>query len=88
MSRLSIICGVLMMCKYILLTKMTAVQNEVALSYHTVRGLCILVVIFAATKVYFSRLICHVMKHCILNSRQSTRLQRVVNLYSLHLDSV
>ena len=32
-----------------LLTKTTAAQNEVALSYHTVRGLCFLAVIFAAT---------------------------------------
>ena len=33
----------------ILLTKTTAVQNEVALSYHKVRGLYFLAVVFAAT---------------------------------------
>ena len=32
---------------YLLLTKITAVQNEVGISYHTVRGLCFLSVIFA-----------------------------------------
>ena len=30
-------------------TKMTAAQNEVALSYHRVRGLYFLVVVFATT---------------------------------------
>ena len=34
-----------------LLTKITVVQNEVALSYHKVRGLYFLTVIFAATVV-------------------------------------
>ena len=33
----------------ILLTKTTAAQNEVALSYHRVRGLYFLAVIFVAT---------------------------------------
>ena len=33
----------------ILLTKTTAAQNENALSYHRVRGLCFLAVVFAAT---------------------------------------
>ena len=33
----------------ILLTKTTAVQNEVALSYHRVRGLCFQAVIFGET---------------------------------------
>ena len=33
----------------ILLTKTTAAQNEVALSYHKVRGLYIPAVVFAAT---------------------------------------
>ena len=33
----------------ILLTKITAAQNEVALSYHCMRGLHFLAVIFAAT---------------------------------------
>ena len=32
-----------------LLTKTTAAQNEVALSYHKLRGLYIQVVVFAAT---------------------------------------
>ena len=32
-----------------LLTKITAVQNKVAQSYHRVRGLCFLAVIFAVT---------------------------------------
>ena len=36
---------------YILLTKKTAAQNEVALSYHRVRGLYFLAVVFAATIV-------------------------------------
>ena len=35
----------------ILLTKETAVQSKVALSYHSVRGLYILAVIFVATIV-------------------------------------
>ena len=34
-----------------LLTKTTAAQNEVALSYHKVRGLCFLAVVFVATIV-------------------------------------
>ena len=33
----------------ILLTKMTAAQNEVALSYHILRESCFLAVIFAST---------------------------------------
>ena len=36
---------------YILLTKTTAAQNEVALSYHRVRGLYFLAVVFVATIV-------------------------------------
>ena len=35
--------------EYILLTKINAVQNEVALCYRKVRGLYFLVVIFTAT---------------------------------------
>ena len=35
----------------ILLTKTTAAQNEVALSYHNVRGLCFQAVVFEATIV-------------------------------------
>ena len=35
---------------FILLIKTTAVQNEVALSYHSVRGLHFLAGIFAATR--------------------------------------
>ena len=35
----------------ILLTKTTAAQNEVALSYHSVRGLYFLAVVFVATIV-------------------------------------
>ena len=35
--------------RYILLIKTTAAQNEVALSCHRVRGLCVLVVYFATT---------------------------------------
>ena len=35
-----------------LLTKITAAQNEVALSYHKVRGLYFLAVIFAATIIW------------------------------------
>ena len=38
-----------------LLTKITATQYEVALSYNRVRGLCFLAVIFAATIFYFKR---------------------------------
>ena len=34
---------------YMLLTKTAATQNEVALSYHTVRGLYFLAVVFVAT---------------------------------------
>ena len=36
----------------ILLTKTTALQNEVALSYHRVRGLYFLAVVFAANVVH------------------------------------
>ena len=35
-----------------LVTKTTAVQNEVALSYHTVRGVYFSAVVFAATIYY------------------------------------
>ena len=38
----------------ILLTKTTAAQNEVALSYHRVRGLYFLAVVFATTVIYNS----------------------------------
>ena len=38
--------------KYMLLTKTTVAQNEVALSYHKVRGLNFLEVISAATTVF------------------------------------
>ena len=38
---------------YILLTKVTATQNEVTLRYHRVCGLYFLAVIFAATIVEF-----------------------------------
>ena len=41
---------------YILLTKTTAAQNEVALSYHNVRGLYFLVVVFVGTIVTVSQL--------------------------------
>ena len=34
---------------HILLTKTTAARNGAALSYHSVRGLCFLAVVFAAT---------------------------------------
>ena len=37
---------------YILLTKIIAVQNEVSLSYHRVRGLYFIAVVFVATEVY------------------------------------
>ena len=37
----------------ILPTKTTAAQNEVALSYHKVRGLYFLAVIFAATMIVY-----------------------------------
>ena len=40
-----------MLRQNILLTKITAVQNEVALSYHIVRGIYFLAVISAATLV-------------------------------------
>ena len=36
---------------HILLTKTTAAQNEVALSYHRARGLYFLAVVFVATTV-------------------------------------
>ena len=36
-------------CTYILLTKITAVQNEAALSYHRVRGQYFIAVVFAST---------------------------------------
>ena len=36
-----------------LFTKTTAAQNEVALSYHSVRGLYVLAVVFAATIATF-----------------------------------
>ena len=39
---------------YILLTKITAAQNEVALSYHRVRGLYFLAVVFSATIAQFN----------------------------------
>ena len=39
-------------CDPILLTKTTAAQNEVALSYHSMRGLYIQAVVFAATVVF------------------------------------
>ena len=42
----------------ILLTKITAAQNEVALRYHRVRGLYFLAVIFATTIVVITILIC------------------------------
>ena len=35
--------------KAILLTKTTAARNEIALSYHRVRGLYLMAVVFAAT---------------------------------------
>ena len=41
---------------YILLTEITAVQNEIALSYHKVQGLYFLEVIFAATITYLQNL--------------------------------
>ena len=40
-------CGIIRHYYYILLTKVTAVQNEVALSYHKVRGLYFLAVVIA-----------------------------------------
>ena len=43
--------------RYILLTKTTAVQNKVALSYHRVRGLYFLAIVFAATIVVYSYII-------------------------------
>ena len=53
-----------------ILTKITAAQNEVALSYHKVRGLCFLAVIFAATigdrtwLNYSARYVSHMMVTC------------------------
>ena len=47
----------------LLLTKITVAQNEVALSYHRVRGLYFLVVVFAAT--------IYLLLACIYNSRAS-----------------
>ena len=41
-------------CQPILLTKTTAARNGVALSYHSVRGLCFLAVVFAATMIQMS----------------------------------
>ena len=41
-------------CSGIVLTKTTASQNEVALSYHSVRGLYFLAVVFAEIVVIFA----------------------------------
>ena len=43
--------GVTRLYCIILLTKTTAVKNDVALSYHRVRGLYLQAVVFAATKM-------------------------------------
>ena len=42
----------------ILLTKITVVQNEAALSYHRVRGLYFLAVVFAATVYDSEKVLC------------------------------
>ena len=41
--------------KYILLTKVTAAQNGVALSYHKVRGLYFLAVVYGRNMIWPSR---------------------------------
>ena len=55
------------------LTKTTAVQNEVMLSYHSVRGLSLRAVVFAATTydnspfIWYRNLHCHVTACFIFN---------------------
>ena len=51
---------------YILLTKTTAARNEVALSYHKVRGLYFLAVVFEATIDYNFPQFVNVHYHCTL----------------------
>ena len=41
----------------ILLTKTTAAQNEVSLSYHRVRRLYFLAVVFVATMLYYTEVV-------------------------------
>ena len=62
-----------------LLTKTTAAQNEVALSYHSVCGLYFMAVVFAATIVFTttgdacsdqSLIYSYTMQYIIINSRQ------------------
>ena len=54
---------------FILLTKTTAAQNEVALSYHKLRGLYFLAVVFVATIIHIIIHRCTVIKteHCSIN---------------------
>ena len=45
-------------CLSALPTKKTAAQNKVALSYHSVRGLCFLAVVSVATIYHFAYFVC------------------------------
>ena len=64
-----------------LLTKITAAQSEVVLSYHSMRGLYFMAVVFAATIVFTttgdacldqSLIYSYTMQYIIINSRQWT----------------
>ena len=72
----------------ILLTKTTAAQNEDALSYHRVRGLYFLAVIFAPTKVYVFIFYRNISKtwcvYAISSKKASNSKQNVLKLFCFH----
>ena len=61
----SCFCGKYGNNRNILLTKTTAARNEVALTYHKVRGLHFLAVVFVATIVIATYQICSAIKNII-----------------------
>ena len=62
----------IMPCKrYMLLTKTIAAQNEVALSYHKVRGLYFQAVVFATSGVQIQRALDYTLCRFSLGKRNS-----------------
>ena len=64
-----------------LLTKTTAARNEVALSYHNVRGLYFLAVIFVGTILYIHTILYNIYKLFITRMKLRVTLHRVLCSY-------
>ena len=68
------------------LTKITATQNEVALSYYRARRLYFLAVVFVATIVINLLCVCASIRHCLQNAGNPTALLMSALMMLRHMD--